>query len=148
MPAPHHRAQDHVEEVRVSEGTRKMSRPAGYEVMTTLQEYDRLVEDKQRIEFQLTAFNKTAMLKEQARIRKQRGDTLAVWIARKAEMQEQKNRLLAQLQAIQSRMTSIRDKAAEERRMLYATTDPRDRLLQEILNELREIRKLLAEKSS
>lgn len=151
MTKPAHRAINHVEEVRVSQGTRAMSQPCTHEVRTFQQEWDDLSAQKKELEMQLQGYSKTMFLKEQHEIRKQKGNTLSAWIHRKAELEEKRRKIVEEKIAVELRMMSIkervkqdaREKAQQDDRAKVRVPDRREELFEAMLVELRAIRSLL-----
>jgi hypothetical protein len=143
MAVTAHRAINHVDEVRVSQGTRAMSRPCAHEVRSLSQEWDDLVAEKKELELKLQGFSKTAFLKEQQRIRKGKGDTLTAWVNRKSAMEEERRKVVETKNLVETRMMSIKEQVKQQARDKADVDDPRRHLFEAMLKELRAIRTLL-----
>ncbi len=135
---------NHVDEVRVSEGTRKMARPAGGEVLTFLQEYNALNVEKKELEARLSSgYSKTAFMKEQMKIRRESGDSFQKWMSRKIELENEKQRIVARKLEVEKRMAFIKDRAMEQKTEEHDDKTGRQSVFFAMLDELKAIRKLL-----
>lgn len=143
MAVTAHRAINHVKNATVSSGTRAMARPCTHEVPSLSQEWDDLKAEKIALEQKLNGYSKTALLKEQQRIRKQKGDTLTAWVDRKSEMEEERRAIVAEKMLVEQRMNAIKEQVKQEARDKAEFQDPRRVLFEEMLKELRAIRSLL-----
>ena len=148
MAVTAHRGIDNAKEVTVSEGTRQMSRPCNHEVRTFSQEFDELALQKKQIEVNLGKYSKTALLKEQMKIRRMGGDTLRLWIERKSKLEDERRSLIEEKNQIETRMMFIKEKVIEETRKRKAVpqVDPRKDYFEQMIAELRAIRALLEAK--
>lgn len=103
-------------EVRVSESTRKMSRPPSHDVESFLEEYERLVQEKHDTQGILSGF-KGRMLQEQTNIRRN-GDTAHSarnWAIRRGELETERAKHCQRLDQINQRLVEIKDRAMDER---------------------------------
>ena len=121
-------ATDQLEEVRVSQASRRDARSGPGKVESYLEEYDRLNGMKKEMETELsTKFNRSVYAKEQIRIRKvvggvgiggqNRNKSFDEWIRVREEMDREKMRILERKNTIEKRMAAIKVKAEEERQL-------------------------------
>ena len=144
-----HRAIEHVKQTNASQATRSMAKPASCEVTSFYEEYQDLLQQKRDLEAKLHGYSKTAMLKEQKRIRHGlvgTGDlrTLNMWIDRKAQMESERAKLVEEKTLVEARMMAIKERAMQEKRGRGINEGPTQReLIQQMVNELQAIRELL-----
>lgn len=158
MAVTAHRAINHVDATTASQSSKRDA--AGVrvkEVLTFWQEWQELQQEKSDVDYQLGLFN-TRMAKEQLAIRKNGSNqkTIAQWITRKEELQNERQMLVDRKKQIELRMTNIRHLAmqgkAEVHREQVGDTETKDgkhtAIFVGILQELKAIRELLESKVS
>jgi hypothetical protein len=146
MAVTRHKKQGHVVKTNVSEATRKMSMPPRGEVGTFYQEYVSLVARCKEIESHLQGYNKSAELKEQARVRRESNNNLHAWLKRKAEFGDERAELIKLKIKMENRLSSIKEIALQEQRAHETKNSPvtkQNDLLESILIELREIKSIV-----
>lgn len=144
---------------RVSQGTREMARGPNGEVLSILQEFEDLKDQKRDLEQQLGRFSKAAMLKEQQRIRgkftRNSQSSLDNWINRKAELEAERRLIVDKKIQIEKRMNAIKTEAKRQKQLLASAADPQlmlkqnqNELLNQILLELKSINDNLRTRNS
>jgi hypothetical protein len=129
----------------VSEASRRDARPVKSDVQSIIEEFDELTNCLLEIDMRLSEYNSARMLKEQTEIRRQGGNTLKRWIARKVKLDEERRALVSRKQEIQNRRTAIKPMAQSARHLL-SNSNRDSPVMVEILAVLKEIRDRLPEK--
>jgi CRISPR/Cas system CMR-associated protein Cmr5 small subunit len=148
MSTASHKTANSVEEVIVSQASRRDARGIKErQVLTFWEEWRELTAEKKELEAKFASYRSRCQ-KEQAAIRKNgdSGKTLATWLSRKQELEDERSAWVARKTEIEARLTSIRGPAMEGRgidRILEETASPTERLLQMCLFELRAIRQAI-----
>ena len=142
------RATPRIEQVEVSESSRNDAhRSNEWHLENQIRERAILVERKRELEQEMACkFSRLSFLKAQAKVRECGGHTIHKWIARKTELEDQKNLLRGRILDVEKDLARVSGKTKEFKKDRMNKPDLAP-LLASILRELQAIRLDLRERS-